>query len=84
MDITGVSNLANGGTSANLTASNGGIFYFTASAAAILAGTSTAKKFCSQDFRLRLLGQQLHTQLQQLSASYYTHPHLTLLQVFQP
>ncbi len=44
MDITGVLNLANGGTSANLTASNGGIFYSTASAAAILAGTSTAKQ----------------------------------------
>lgn len=34
--------LANGGTSANLTASNGGIFYSTASAAAILSGTATA------------------------------------------
>ena len=34
--------LAHGGTNANLTASNGGIFYSTASAGAILAGTSTA------------------------------------------
>lgn len=36
--------LANGGTSANLTASNGGIFYSTASAGAILAGTATANQ----------------------------------------
>jgi len=34
--------LAHGGTNANLTASNGGIFYSTASAGAILSGTSTA------------------------------------------
>ncbi len=34
--------LANGGTNANLTASNGGLFYSTASAGAILAGTATA------------------------------------------
>jgi hypothetical protein len=34
--------LANGGTNANLTASNGGIFYSTATAGAILAGTGTA------------------------------------------
>ena len=34
--------LANGGTNANLTASNGGIFYSTASAGAILSGTATA------------------------------------------
>lgn len=34
--------LADGGTSASLTASNGGIFYSTASAGAILAGTATA------------------------------------------
>ena len=34
--------LAYGGTNANLTASNGGIFYSTASAAAILSGTATA------------------------------------------
>jgi len=36
--------LANGGLNANLTASNGGIFYSTASAGAILAGTSTANQ----------------------------------------
>lgn len=36
--------LALGGTSANLTASNGGIFYSTASAGAILAGTATSSK----------------------------------------
>lgn len=36
--------LAHGGTNANLTASNGGIFYSTASAGAILAGTSTANQ----------------------------------------
>ncbi len=36
--------LANGGTNANLTASNGGIFYSTATAAGILAGTATAGK----------------------------------------
>lgn len=36
--------LANGGTSAALTASNGGIVYSTASAMAILAGTATASK----------------------------------------
>lgn len=36
--------LANGGTGAALTASNGGILYSTASAAAILAGTATANK----------------------------------------
>lgn len=34
--------LARGGTNANLTASNGGIFYSTATAGAILAGTATA------------------------------------------
>jgi hypothetical protein len=34
--------LAYGGTNANLTASNGGIFYSTASAGAILSGTATA------------------------------------------
>ena len=33
-----------GGTNANLTASNGGIFYSTASAGAILAGTATANQ----------------------------------------
>jgi hypothetical protein len=36
--------LAKGGTNANLTASNGGIFYSTASAGAILAGTATANR----------------------------------------
>jgi hypothetical protein len=36
--------LTNGGTNAALTASNGGIFYSTASAAAILAGTATANQ----------------------------------------
>jgi hypothetical protein len=36
--------LSSGGTNANLTASNGGIFYSTASAGAILAGTATANK----------------------------------------
>lgn len=40
--VTGQMALANGGTNANLTASNGGIFYSTASAGAILAGTVTA------------------------------------------
>ena len=36
--------LASGGTNADLVASNGGIFYSTASAAAILAGTATASQ----------------------------------------
>lgn len=36
--------LANGGTNANLTANNGGIFYSTSTAGAILAGTATANK----------------------------------------
>jgi hypothetical protein len=36
--------LTYGGTNANLTASNGGIFYSTASAGAILAGTATANQ----------------------------------------
>lgn len=36
-----VIDLAHGGTNANLTASNGGIFYSTATAGAILAGTAT-------------------------------------------
>jgi hypothetical protein len=40
----GIIPLAYGGTNANLTASNGGIFYSTASAGAILAGTATANK----------------------------------------
>lgn len=42
--LTGVLKLANGGTNANLTASNGGIFYSTATAGAILAGTATASQ----------------------------------------
>lgn len=42
--VSGTLPLANGGTSASLTASNGGIFYSTASAGAILAGTATANK----------------------------------------
>jgi hypothetical protein len=40
--ITGLLPLADGGTNANLTASNGGVFYSTATAGAILAGTATA------------------------------------------
>lgn len=36
--------LANGGTNANLTASNGGIFWSTGSAGAILSGTATANQ----------------------------------------
>jgi hypothetical protein len=36
--------LAHGGTNANLTANNGGIFYSTATAGAILAGTATANQ----------------------------------------
>lgn len=40
--LSGQVPLANGGTNANLTASNGGIFYSTGSAGAILAGTATA------------------------------------------
>ena len=43
-DISGQLPLANGGTAANLTASNGGIFYSTASAGAILSGTATANQ----------------------------------------
>lgn len=38
----GIPALAAGGTGANLTASNGGIFYSTATTAAILSGTATA------------------------------------------
>lgn len=41
-DISGQLPLGNGGTNANLVASNGGIFYSTGSAGAILAGTATA------------------------------------------
>jgi hypothetical protein len=40
--VTGTLPLANGGTNANLTASNGGIVYSDASAFAVLAGTATA------------------------------------------
>lgn len=40
--VTGLLPLANGGTNANLTASNGGIFYSTATAGAVLSGTATA------------------------------------------
>jgi len=43
-NLTGQVALANGGTNANLTASNGGIFYSTASTGAILSGTSTASQ----------------------------------------
>lgn len=43
-NLTGQVALANGGTNANLTASNGGIFYSTATAGAILAGTATANQ----------------------------------------
>lgn len=39
-----VIDLAHGGTNANLTASNGGVFYSTATAGAILSGTATANK----------------------------------------
>ena len=42
--VSGILPLANGGTNANLTASNGGIFYSTASAGAILSGTATARQ----------------------------------------
>lgn len=40
--LYGILPLTAGGTNANLTASNGGIFYSTASAGAILSGTATA------------------------------------------
>jgi hypothetical protein len=40
--VTGILGLANGGSNANLAASNGGIVYSGASALAILAGTGTA------------------------------------------
>ncbi|CAB4128058.1 hypothetical protein UFOVP100_6 [uncultured Caudovirales phage] len=42
VNLGGTLKLTNGGTNASLTASNGGIFYSTASAGAILSGTSTA------------------------------------------
>jgi hypothetical protein len=41
--VYGIAVLAGGGTGAALTASNGGIFYSTGSAGAILAGTATAR-----------------------------------------
>ena len=40
----GILSLASGGTSASLTASNGGIFYSTSTAGAILSGTATASQ----------------------------------------
>lgn len=40
----GIQTLAAGGTSANLTANNGGIFYSTATTGAILSGTATARQ----------------------------------------
>lgn len=42
LSLTGTLNLANGGTGAALTASNGGIFYSNATTGAILSGTATA------------------------------------------
>lgn len=42
--LVGVVPLSLGGTNANLTASNGGIFYSTATAGAILSGTATASQ----------------------------------------
>lgn len=44
IDLTGVLHLSNGGTNANLTASEGGIFYSTSTEGAILSGTSTANQ----------------------------------------
>jgi hypothetical protein len=41
-DVTGIAPLANGGTNANLSASNGGIVYSGSSAFAVLSGTATA------------------------------------------
>lgn len=43
-DVSGLLPLANGGTNANLTASNGGVVYSTASAFAVLSGTATARQ----------------------------------------
>lgn len=43
-DVSGILGLTNGGTSASLTASNGGIVYSAASALAVLAGTATANQ----------------------------------------
>jgi hypothetical protein len=42
--VTGIVPLANGGTGASLTASNGGIFYSTGSAGAVLSGTATSSR----------------------------------------
>ena len=42
--LGGILKLSNGGTNANLTASNGGIFYSTGTAGAILSGTATANQ----------------------------------------
>jgi hypothetical protein len=44
LNLTGTLKLANGGTNASLTASNGGIFYSTSTAGAILSGTATANQ----------------------------------------
>lgn len=44
LTLAGTLNLTCGGTNANLVASNGGIFYSTATAGAILSGTATANK----------------------------------------
>lgn len=43
-DVSGILPLANGGTNAALTASNGGIVYSGSSALAVLAGTATARQ----------------------------------------
>jgi len=43
-DVSGLLPLANGGANASLTASNGGIFYSTATAGAILTGTATTNR----------------------------------------
>ncbi len=43
-DVTGLLPLANGGLAANITASNGGIFYSTGAAGSLLAGTATARQ----------------------------------------
>jgi hypothetical protein len=42
--VTGILPLANGGTNASLTASNGGIIYSTATAFGVLSGTATANQ----------------------------------------
>ncbi len=46
-EVSGILPLANGGTGANITASNGGIFYSTGSVGALLSGTATAGKILS-------------------------------------